>query len=171
MRALGLLVVRTISGGLLAVHGYAKLFGGEGKGVHPLARQYLGPGFEQAVQHGGIDGFSRSLATMGVPAPRPMAALVGGTEFIGGLLILSGTFTRLAAAALSINLVVAIKLAHWKNGIVGQTGYAYALALLGSFVGLLLTGPGALSVDGEREGWLAAALRRPAAPQDDHVAT
>jgi len=42
MRALGLLVVRTISGGLLAVHGYAKLFGGEGKGVHPLARQYLG---------------------------------------------------------------------------------------------------------------------------------
>lgn len=159
MRAFGLLCMRIVAGGLLAVHGYAKLFGGDEKAVHPVARRYLGPGFEQAVQHGGVRGFSQSLTGLGVPAPTPMAALVGLTEFVGGLLVVTGTLTRLAAAALSINLVVAIKLAHWKNGVVGQGGYAYGLSLLGTFVGLVLSGPGAISVDGEPERWLPAACR------------
>ncbi|HZQ36513.1 MAG TPA: DoxX family protein [Dehalococcoidia bacterium] len=169
MRAVGLLWMRIVAGGLLAVHGYAKLFGGEEKGVHPLARRYLGPGFEQAVQRGGVRGFSQSLTGLGVPVPGPMAALVGLTEFVGGLLVVTGTLTRLAAAALSINLVVAIKLAHWKHGIVGQGGYAYGLSLLGTFVGLLLAGPGALSVDGEPERWLPVLRRRAASVDEQHI--
>jgi uncharacterized membrane protein YphA (DoxX/SURF4 family) len=70
------------------------------------------------------------------------------------------------AAALSINLVVAIKLAHWKNGVVGQGGYAYGLSLLGTFTGLLLAGPSALSIDGEPERWLPG-LRQRAASVDE----
>jgi uncharacterized membrane protein YphA (DoxX/SURF4 family) len=48
-------------------------------------------------------------------------------------------------------MLVAITRVHWKGGLVGQSGYEFALALLGALVALLLGGPGALSLDGDRD--------------------
>jgi uncharacterized membrane protein YphA (DoxX/SURF4 family) len=45
---------------------------------------------------------------IGIPAPEIMAPFVGVVEIAGGLLILLGLFTRLAAIALTINISVAI---------------------------------------------------------------
>lgn len=45
---------------------------------------------------------------IGIPAPEIMAPFVGVVEITGGLLILFGLFTRLAAIALTINISVAI---------------------------------------------------------------
>ncbi|MGE0542199.1 MAG: DoxX family protein [Dehalococcoidia bacterium] len=150
MHNLGLLAIRIAAGVLFAAHGYAKLFGGEGKSVHERAQRYLGDGFTQAVARGGPSNFARGLERMGVPAPRFMAFVVGGTEFVGGLLLVFGFLTRPAALGLAVNMVFAIKLAHWKQGLIGSaSGYMYALSMLGSMLGLLFLGAGALSADSE----------------------
>lgn len=155
MRSLGLLVMRLAAGALFVAHGYAKLFGGEEKSVHPLARRYLGEGFATATERGGPKNFAAGLARMGVPMPQLMAYVVGTTEFFGGLLLITGLFTRLAALALAVNMICAIKLAHWKQGMIGSaSGYMYALSMLGSMIGLLLNGPGTCSVEGAPERWL-----------------
>jgi putative oxidoreductase len=160
MRSIGLLLMRITSGCLFAVHGYAKLFGGEGKSVPPRVRRYLGDGFAQAMERGGVTNFSRGLDRMGVPAPKLMAAVVGATEFFGGVMLITGIFTRVAAFALAVNMVFAIKLAHWKQGLIGSaSGYMYALSMLGGMLGLLSTGPGVFSADGNPERWLDACLR------------
>jgi putative oxidoreductase len=150
MHSLGLLAIRITTGVLFAAHGYAKLFGGEGKAVHPQAQQYLGEGFVQAVARGGPSNFARGLERMGVPAPRYIAFVVGGTEFIGGLMLVFGFLTRAAALGLAVNMFFAIKLAHWKQGMIGSaSGYMYGLSMFGSMLGLLFLGAGAVSADGE----------------------
>jgi uncharacterized membrane protein YphA (DoxX/SURF4 family) len=166
MRSVGLLFMRLSAGVLFAVHGYPKLFGGRGTPVHPLAERYLGQGFAQAMERGGVSNFSKGLARMGVPAPEAMAVVVGSTEFVGGLMLITGLFTRFAALALAINMVFAIKLAHWKQGLIGSaSGYMYALSMLGAMLGLLFNGPGGWSVEGNPERWWSVLRwpgRRPA---------
>jgi putative oxidoreductase len=159
MRSIGLLVMRITAGCTFAAHGYAKLFGGEGKTVSDPVRRYLGDGFAQAMERGGTANFSRGLERMGVPAPRLMAVVVGATEFFGGVMLITGFFTRLAALALAVNMVFAIKLAHWKQGLIGSaSGYMYALSMLGAMVGLFANGPGVLSAEGSPERWLSRCL-------------
>ncbi len=165
MRSLGLLAMRLVTGVLFTAHGYAKLFGGTGKTVHPWARRYLGEGFATAVERGGIRNFAASLARMGVPVPRLMAFTVGATEFFGGLMLIAGIFTRLVAFALAVNMAFAIKLVHWKQGMIGAaSGYMYALSMLGSTLGLLLNGPGTYSLDGTPERWLRRVSPSPLLP-------
>jgi putative oxidoreductase len=160
MRHLGLLLMRVTAGLLFAAHGYAKLFGGEGKTVHPKVQYYLGEGFAQAVARGGPANFSRGLGRMGVPVPGPMAYVVGGTEFLGGLMLITGVLTRVAALGLAVNMVCAIKLAHWKQGMIGSaSGYMYAFSMLGSMLGLLFLGAGAASADHRAGRWLRGRRR------------
>ena len=160
MGHVGLLLMRVIAGGLFATHGYPKLFGGQGKAVHPTATRFLGEGFSGAIERGGPANFSASLARLGVPAPKLMAVVVGVTEFVGGLMLITGVFTRLAACALAVNMIVAIKLVHWKQGLIGSaSGYMYGLSMLAGMLALLGNGPGALSLDGGSERWIATCLR------------
>jgi putative oxidoreductase len=160
MGHVGLLLMRLITGGLFAAHGYPKLFGGHGKAVHPMATRYLGEGFGRALERGGVTSFAESLARLGVPAPRLMAVVVGMTELVGGLMLITGVFTRLAACALAVNRMFAIKLAHWKQGLIGSaSGSMYGLSMLAGMLALLGNGPGALSLDGGSERWLATCLR------------
>ena len=66
MKDLGLLALRLAFGGLIAVHGYPKLFGGKGKAVSPDAERLLGAGFTQSVQNGGPDQPHRDSEEVGV---------------------------------------------------------------------------------------------------------
>ena len=68
MRDLGLLLLRVILGGIFVVHGYPKIFGGPGSTVPAAARRYLGPGFDQAMERGGIANSARCSAAWGSPA-------------------------------------------------------------------------------------------------------
>ena len=45
---------------------------------------------------------------IGIPAPEALAPFVGAVEIVGGVLVLAGLATRLAACALVINMIVAI---------------------------------------------------------------
>ena len=156
MKDLGLLLLRTVAGGTLAAHGYTKLFGGEGRKAPEALTRLYGPNFAAAVESGGTAGFAKALESMGVPYPAVSAYAAGLAEFGGGLALLTGTKTRLAALAVMANMAVAIRKAHWQTGFYGQGGYEFPLQLLAAAATLFITGPGAFSVDGIAGGARAA---------------
>ena len=58
-----------------------------------------------------------------------------------------GLFTRVAALLLAIDMSVAVLLVHGKNGFFLANGFAYALTLLITNLGLALAGSGVLAID------------------------
>jgi putative oxidoreductase len=88
------------------------------------------------------------FAHIGIPLPGISAAVVTLVEFFGGIALILGVATRLAALAIAIDMTVAILLVHFKNGFFMPTGYEYALTLLSANICLMLTGAGVYSVDG-----------------------
>lgn len=92
-------------------------------GIGPLLlRIYLAPIFIKAG-YGKLASFENTAAWfgnpdwgLGLPFPELMAALAGGTEFIGGWLILFGFATRLIAIPLMFTMIVAAVTAHWQYG-------------------------------------------------------
>jgi putative oxidoreductase len=66
-------------------------------------------------------------------------------EFIGGFLIMIGLLTRVAAAALVINMLVATLLSGFKNFFMG--GAAYPCLLFIIFLVIVLSGPMDYSID------------------------
>jgi len=145
--SLALLVSRAIVGGTFAVHGYAKLFGGPGKPVSPRVERYLGSGFVQSMNAGGVSGVAETFRALGIPFPRLMARVVSIVEFGGGLLVMLGLLTRPAALLLAGDMSVAIRKVHWRHGLIGPSGFEIPLALLAGCLGLIGAGPGDLSLD------------------------
>lgn len=147
LRDAGLLLLRLGVGGTMMAHGYPKLLGGPDKPAPEFLTKALGPNFSEAVEKGGPGNFAQGLEQMGVPQPLLSAYLAGLAEFGGGLGILLGLKTRLAALAVILNLGVAIKMVHWKSGFYGQGGFEFPASLATGAATLLLTGPGAFSLD------------------------
>ena len=122
--SLALLVLRIALGAVFIAHGAQKLF------VY------------------GFAGTSGSFADMGVPLASIAGPLVGLVEFIGGMLLVVGLGTRLVAAALAVDMVVAAFLVHLPFGIFSADGgYELPLALAAGALALILAGPGRISVD------------------------
>lgn len=96
---------------------------------------------------GGLQDFAGFLQQIGVPAAGVMAPVVAAVEFFGGLAILLGTGTRIAALLLSCVMVVAMITFTLPRGFAG--GYDLNLALLGGLLALLLAGPGKPAVGGD----------------------
>jgi uncharacterized membrane protein YphA (DoxX/SURF4 family) len=89
---------------------------------------------------------------IGLPVPEVLAPCVGVVEIVGGVLLLLGLCTRLASAALIIDMLVAIattkipillKDGFWKMAHEARTDWSM---LLGALF-LLLVGAGAWSLD------------------------
>ena len=89
---------------------------------------------------------------IGIPSPEVLAPFVGVVEIVGGLLLLLGLLTRLAALALLVDMLVAIattklpillKDGVWKMAHEARTDWSM---LLGALF-LLLVGAGAWSLD------------------------
>lgn len=147
MKDLGLFALRVVFGGLIALHGYPKLFGGSGKKVSAEAEKYLGPGFNQFMENGGVHNHIGFAKQLGMPAPEVLGSLSAGTEFFGGLALIFGWKTRLAAALLLGNMAVAIQKVHVKNGLMNQGGYEMPLLYAAGFAATLLAGPGKIGID------------------------
>jgi len=124
----GLLLIRLMLGVVFMFHGGQKLFGWFGGGGMAKMVEFLG--------------------SMNVPAPNVSAALAAGTEFFGGLLVLVGLLTRLAAIPMVFNMVVAVLLVHRQAFSAQNNGMEYPLTLAVVLAGLGLIGPGRLSLDG-----------------------
>lgn len=149
-RDLGLLAMRLIVGGIFAAHGYPKLFGGPNKQVPQSVADVLGQGFVNAVHNGSPQSFATTVEHVGAPQPEMMAWFVAGLEFFGGIMVALGIWTRPTALLLAAEMVEAIRRVHLRNGLIGQGGYEFALSLLGSCLALVGTGPGAISIEGEK---------------------
>lgn len=89
-----------------------------------------------------------NFAGWGIPAPQVLTPFVSGVEFVGGLLLLLGLFTRLAAVPLVIVMVVAIAKAKWPQVDSLETLLGFdETAYLAIFGWLAVSGPGAVSLD------------------------
>lgn len=101
-------------------------------------------------------GFSASMGyftqTMHIPAFLAFLAIV--TEFFGPIALVLGLFTRLAALATGIDMLVAVALVHAPNGFFmnwfgnqAGEGYEYHLLVIAMAIALLVGGGGRWSVD------------------------
>lgn len=122
--SLGLLILRVAVGGIFVIHGAQKLF----------------------VM--GLPGFAGMLAQIGIPLPNAAAVVVALVEFVGGTLLVIGLFTRVAAALIVVDMLVAVLEVHLPNGFFLPRGYEYALTQLVVNLALVFLGAGAWSVDG-----------------------
>lgn len=78
---------------------------------------------------------------MGVPAPAAAALFAVVVELVGGLLLIAGLLTPVAAALNALNLLGAFVIVHAGNGVfVDDGGYELVLALLALLAGLVVIG-------------------------------
>ena len=98
----------------------------------------------------GIDGVTAGFAQMGIPLAAVSAPLVALVELLGGLALVIGLLTRLAAVGLAITMLGAIIFVHLAAGFFLPNGSEFALTLLAAAVALALTGAGDFSLDGVR---------------------
>jgi putative oxidoreductase len=73
--------------------------------------------------------------------------LVGCTELVGGVLLVLGLFTRFAAAALLIFMIVAVKFTSAKGFFWSAGGYEYPLLIGLCALFFLIRGGGQSSLD------------------------
>ncbi|NGO52522.1 DoxX family protein [Allomesorhizobium camelthorni] len=99
----------------------------------------------------GIAGTAGWFGSIGLPFPTVVAVLVGLLELFGGLAILVGFQTRLAAIALALFTIAATLIAHLDFADQVQLLFFQKnLAIAGGLAVLAAFGAGALSVDGRR---------------------
>ena len=84
----------------------------------------------------------------GIPFPHILAPFVSIVEFLGGLLLLLGLFTRLAAVPLIIVMIVAILTAKRAEIDSLETLLGFdEVAYMALFLWLAVAGPGPMSID------------------------
>ena len=133
LQPLALLVLRLVLGVIMIAHGYPKVTG--------------------------FSHFQQMITGMGLPGG--LAYLSAAAEFLGGILVLIGLFTRCAAFAILIDLSVAIWKVHWKVGLLGDKGYQFPLSLAAIAFALIFFGGGPMSLDSVRRGgWGGGGMKK-----------
>jgi putative oxidoreductase len=127
-------ILRIVLGAVMFPHGAQKLLGWFGGG-----------GFSATMK-----GFESNLHI-----PTVFALLAILAESVGAVALMAGFFTRIAALAISVNMLVAIWLVHWKVGFfmnwmgTGKgEGFEYHILAVAIGIALMIKGGGRWSVDG-----------------------
>jgi putative oxidoreductase len=124
-QSFGALAMRLALGAIMAAHGYEKI-----------------------IPRGALYAFTQEVAHLGIPAW--LGYVSAFTEFFGGMLLILGLATRIAALGNAINMGVAVVKVHLPAGLIGhngKTGFEFPLALLTIALMLVFTGPGLLALD------------------------
>ncbi len=139
-----LTILRVVVGFILAVHGWQKL-----------------------SDMGAWEGM---VAQLGVPAPQLFAVLSMVAELGGGIALMLGLLTPLAALAILVNMLVAIFVVHAEGGLLANNnGFEYPLTIASVALFFLARGAGPISLDHaffgrRREARDAGRIRREEAP-------
>jgi putative oxidoreductase len=127
------LILRVILGFVFYFHGMQK-----------LSTMYGGYGFA------GTLGFFTSK--LGIPAVFAFLAIMA--EGLGWAGLISGFLTRVAALGITVNMIVAVYMLHWQNGIFMNwfgnqkgEGFEYHLLAIAIGIALIIKGGGKWSVD------------------------
>ena len=123
-------ILRSFVGVIFCAHGTRQLFG-----------LFAGPD---------LDGTAKVFEQYGLMPGYPWATALGIVQLLGGIMLITGLFTRYTALFLSAVMAGAIFLVHMPNGFFIPSGVEFAFALLAANLALLVGGPGALALD----GWL-----------------
>jgi putative oxidoreductase len=106
-----------------------------------LSAMFILAGFSKLAAIGGTAGW---FASIGLPFPTLVTVLVGLLELVGGLAILVGFQTRIAALALAAFTVAATLIAHTDFADMTQLLFFQKnFAIVGGFLILAVFGPGA----------------------------
>ena len=148
----GITILRLVLGVVFLAHGLPKLLPVFGGSLAKTVAMFEVAGLQPAIL---------------------LVPLVGIAELVGGAAIIFGVWTRLFVSLLAIDMGIAIWKIHLPHGFflnlslepgVGH-GYEFAMVLLGGLVCLLLSGPGAVSIDGYRARTGVTRSRRISQPQ------
>src|SRR3989338_5431016 len=120
---------------IFTYHGFGKVFG---------AGTNLGTAWNPGMSLLSFFGFPISM----IPGMSVvLQAMVAWGEFLGGLAILTGFLTELAALGIIIIMAGAIITVHGQNGFnMMNRGFEYNFALIMMCFALIATGPGPLSI-------------------------
>ena len=134
----------------------------------PLGLDMFVHGYQKVTN---IPGTMRYYDGLGVPHPLAWLAIIA--EFCGGLGLMIGMLSRIAAFGVGCTMVVAVFLRHlpygylmnWHGGLpFGTEGYEYHTLAVGMALAVMLEGAGSFSIDrvlsrlGSHEGRLAESL-------------
>jgi putative oxidoreductase len=124
MQPIAYTLVRVVLGIIIFVHGWGKLTG---------------------MGATGVTGF---FTNVGLPAPGLLAYCAIFLETVGAICLVIGLFTRFFAAALAIEILVALLTVHLAKGFdVGHGGYEYVLLIGIVLFAIAIRGGGPYSAD------------------------
>lgn len=122
LEPLALTLLRISTGVIMAVHGWQKL--------------------------SDIPKWTEIFTNMGMPFPKLSVFLAIGGEFFGGLGLIVGLLTPLAAFGVLATMAVAIFKVHWSNGLLAaNNGFEYPMTVFFVALYFIMRGAGPISLD------------------------
>ena len=121
-QGLGALVMRLVLGSIMVRYGYTKI-----------------------IPSGALYTFSHTVGRLQLPVW--LGYVAAFTEFFGGMLLIIGLLTRIAALGTAIDMAVAIIKVHLHGGLMGPNSFALPLALFAISLMLVFTGCGWMGLD------------------------
>lgn len=135
----------------------------------PLGIVFFAHGCQKTLGLFGGSGLNATISVFehGMHIPPVFAYLAVAAEFLGGLGLILGFLTRIAALGICANMCVAIYKVHWPNGLFMNwggnqkgEGIEYHLLAIGMCLALMILGAGLFSVDNALSGSSPTRARR-----------
>lgn len=119
-----------------------------------LLRVYLGVmfmlhGHQKLFVTGALPATAGFFSQVGIPMANVAAVVVAFAEFVGGILLIAGLFTKLTSFVLLIEMLVAFLKVHLSVGFFISEkvyGYEFVLLIIAVLIVIMMSGPGNLSV-------------------------
>jgi len=92
------------------------------------------------------DRWQISLSTLNIPNPKLAVKIFGGIEIIGGVMLVLGFYTQIAALMLGI-LVFAQAYVEYKDPAILKRNFVFYSLILAIVISLLFSGAGTFAID------------------------